>query len=147
MKICALTPIKPGTEIMCKEQSKKLFDAHFVYPDTSEEWSDWNNRLMLLTIAKMQGFVFVVHIDHDELFQEGVTRASIESDFKEMHRIIMGFKGWLRGVHHHARHLQAYLDEYCFRFNRSFMKEGVFENLLQRMMRTEPCPYKALVIS
>ncbi|MBP9178639.1 MAG: IS1595 family transposase [Flavobacteriales bacterium] len=68
-------------------------------------------------------------------------------NFKEMHRIIMGFKGWLRGVHHHARHLQAYLDEYCFRFNRSFMKEGVFENLLQRMMRTEPCPYKALVIS
>lgn len=66
-------------------------------------------------------------------------------NFKEMHRIIMGFKGWLRGVHHHASHLQAYIDEYCFRFNRSFMKEGVFENLLQRMMRTEPCPYRTLI--
>jgi hypothetical protein len=67
-------------------------------------------------------------------------------NFKEMHRIIMGFKGWLRGVHHHARHLQAYIDEYCFRFNRSFMKDGVFDNLLQRMMRTAPCPYKTLII-
>ncbi len=66
-------------------------------------------------------------------------------NFKEMHRIIMGFKGWLRGVHHQARHLQAYLDEYCFRFNRSSMKEGVFENLLQRMMRTEPCTYRTLI--
>ncbi len=66
-------------------------------------------------------------------------------NFKEMHRVIMGFKGWLRGVHHHASHLQAYVDEYCFRFNRSLMKEGVFENLLQRMMRTEPCPYRTLI--
>lgn len=66
------------------------------------------------------------------------------SNFKEMHRIIMGFKGWLRGVHHHAVHLQAYIDEYCFRFNRSFMKEGVFENLLNRMMRADPCSYQAL---
>ncbi|MBS1939085.1 MAG: IS1595 family transposase, partial [Bacteroidetes bacterium] len=49
-----------------------------------------------------------------------------------------------RGVHHHAVHLQAYIDEYCFRFNRSFMKEGVFENLLNRMMRADPCSYQAL---
>ena len=68
-------------------------------------------------------------------------------NFKEMHRIIMGFKGWLRGVHHHAAHLQAYIDEYCFRFNRSFMKEGVFENLLNRMMQAEPCPYRTLTNS
>jgi len=69
------------------------------------------------------------------------------SNFKEMHRIIMGFKGWLRGVHHHAAHLQAYIDEYCFRFNRSFMKEGVFENLLNRMMQAGPCPYRTLTNS
>lgn len=66
-------------------------------------------------------------------------------NFKEMHRIIKCFKGWLRGVHHHARHLQAYVDEYSFRFDRSFMKEGVFQDLLDRMMRTEPCPYKSLI--
>ena len=79
----------------------------------------------------------------ENLKQEKV--APKAKNFKEMHRIIMGFKGWLRGVHHHARHLQAYVDEYSFRFNRSFMKEGVFQNLLDRMMRTDPCPYKTLI--
>jgi hypothetical protein len=39
-------------------------------------------------------------------------------------------------------HLQDYLDEYCYRFNRSFMKEGIFENLMVRMVNTPPCPLK-----
>jgi hypothetical protein len=66
-------------------------------------------------------------------------------NFKEMHRIIMGFKGWLRGIHHHAHHLQAYVDEYSFRFNRSFMHEGVFQNLLDKMVASQPHPFKTIV--
>jgi len=65
-------------------------------------------------------------------------------NFALLHRVIMGFKGWLRGIHHHANHLQAYLDEYCFRFNRSFMKEGAFENLLDRTVSTSPKTYLQL---
>ena len=65
-------------------------------------------------------------------------------NFAWLHRVIMGFKGWLRGIHHHANHLQAYLDEYCFRFNRSFMKEGAFENLVDRMVSTSPRTYMQL---
>ncbi|MCO6483032.1 MAG: IS1595 family transposase [Flavobacteriales bacterium] len=67
------------------------------------------------------------------------------ANFKEMHRIIMGFKGWLRGVHHQAVHLQAYIDEYCFRFNRSFMHEGAFQNLLDRMVASPPRPYNTIL--
>jgi len=37
-------------------------------------------------------------------------------NFPELHRSIMGFKGWLRGMHHKVNHLQAYIDEYCYRF-------------------------------
>jgi len=62
--------------------------------------------------------------------------------FPEMHRVIMNIKGWLRGMHHHVEHLQAYLDEYCYRFNRSFMKKGIFENLMLRMVKAEPCYIK-----
>lgn len=47
------------------------------------------------------------------------------SNFTVMHRIIMGFKSWLRGIHGHAKHLQYYLDEYCYRYNRNKMKEGI----------------------
>lgn len=66
------------------------------------------------------------------------------SNFREMHRVIMGFKSWLRGIHHHARHLQGYIDEYCYRFNRSMMKEGIFENLIKRMVQAQPCSYKLI---
>jgi len=64
------------------------------------------------------------------------------NNFPEMHRAIMNLKGWLRGIHHHVDDLQAYLDEYCYRFNRSFMKEGIFDNLMQRMVQAQPCYIK-----
>jgi transposase-like protein len=64
------------------------------------------------------------------------------SNFPELHRAIMNLKGWLRGMHHHVWHLQDYLDEYCYRFNRSFMKEGIFDNLMLRMVNSTPCYIK-----
>jgi hypothetical protein len=63
-------------------------------------------------------------------------------NFPDLHRCIMGFKGWLRGMHHHVENLQAYIDEYCYRFNRSNMKDGIFDNLLIRMVKADPFPYK-----
>ena len=65
-------------------------------------------------------------------------------NFPEMHRVIMNLKSWLRGMHHHVWDLQDYLDEYCYRFNRSFMKDGIFENLMTRMINTKPCLIKNL---
>ena len=67
--------------------------------------------------------------------------------FKDMHRIIMGFKGWLRGIHHRVQYLQAYINEYCYRFNRNKMKEGIFDNLINRMVRTHPYPLKLMSLS
>lgn len=63
-------------------------------------------------------------------------------NFPELHRAIMMLKAWLRGIHHHVKDLQDYLDEYCYRFNRSFMKEGIFDNLMLRMVKAPPCPIK-----
>jgi len=64
----------------------------------------------------------------------------IESDnglnFRELHIQIMNFKGWLRGIHHHCskKHMQGYLDEYCFRFNRRNNLNTIFHKLIERMM-------------
>lgn len=66
-------------------------------------------------------------------------------NFPDLHRVIMGFKGWLRGMHHHANHLQAYIDEYTYRFNRNNMKAGVFDNLMERMIASPPAPYKLII--
>ena len=66
-------------------------------------------------------------------------------NFPDLHRVIMGFKGWLRGIHHHAEHLQAYVDEYAYRFNRSFMKGNIFDNMILRMVNAKPCTYKMII--
>jgi len=66
-------------------------------------------------------------------------------NFPEMHRVIMGFKGWLRGIHHHVEHLQAYIDEYTYRFNRHLMNKNIFDNLLIRMVQAKHCPYKMII--
>lgn len=66
-------------------------------------------------------------------------------NFPEMHRTIMMFKAWLRGTHHSVRNLQPYLDEYAYRFNRHFMTDGIFENLMKRMVNASPFPYKMII--
>jgi len=63
-------------------------------------------------------------------------------NFPELHRCIMMLKAWLRGMHHSVKHLQEYLNEYSYRFNRHFMKKEIFENLLKRMVVAEPLPFK-----
>jgi len=57
-------------------------------------------------------------------------------NFRELHIQIMNFKGWLRGIHHHCSktHMQGYLDEYCYRFNRRNNLDTIFHKLLKRMV-------------
>lgn len=67
-------------------------------------------------------------------------------NFKQMHRVIMMFKAWLRGTHHSVRYLQPYINEYTYRYNRHKMKEGIFENLMRRMVEKPPYPYKEFIV-
>ena len=66
-------------------------------------------------------------------------------NFSKLHRAIMMFKTWLRGTHHRVRDLQEYINEYSYRFNRSVMKAGIFDNLLSRMILHTPAPYKLII--
>ena len=66
--------------------------------------------------------------------------------FKQMHRVIMMFKSWLRGTHHSVIYLKPYINEYTYRFNCQKMKEGIFENLMIRMVDKPPYPYKEFML-
>jgi transposase-like protein len=59
-------------------------------------------------------------------------------NFPEIHRAIMLFKSWLRGIYHRVGDLQAYIDEYTYRFNRHLMKSSIFDNLIVRMLKAKP---------
>jgi len=59
-------------------------------------------------------------------------------NFPEIHKAIMLFKAWLRGIHHRVIDLQAYIDEYTYRFNRHFTNSSIFDNLIHRMIDAKP---------
>lgn len=56
--------------------------------------------------------------------------------FPDLHIHIMNLKGWLRGIHHRCskEHLQGYLNEYHFRFNRRNSEGVLFNTLVNRMI-------------
>jgi transposase-like protein len=67
-----------------------------------------------------------------------------------IHTIISLLKRWLLGTHQGAveqKHLQSYLDEYVFRFNRrkSAQRGLLFYRLLESAMHTETITYDELV--
>jgi transposase-like protein len=70
-------------------------------------------------------------------------------NFKRLHRHIMLFKSWMRGIHHSTSktHLQSYLNEFNFRFNRLNSMDTIFHNLVNRMVKHKPFPFKMLKIS
>lgn len=67
--------------------------------------------------------------------------------FPLIHRQIMMIKGWLRGIHHQCKHLQAYLDEFNYRFNRLKHSNTIFHNLIVRIMEHKPTIYQQLKLT
>jgi transposase-like protein len=66
------------------------------------------------------------------------------------HRVISLLKRWLLGTHQGAvspEHLDDYLDEFTFRFNRrtSKFRGKLFYRLAQQAMQTDPVPFAILV--
>lgn len=63
-----------------------------------------------------------------------------------IHRLFSNLKTWGLGVYHGLRrkHLQAYLDEFTFRFNRRKSWHAAFATLLGIAAGHEPAPYNML---
>src|SRR3954469_22216999 len=64
-----------------------------------------------------------------------------------IHRVFANAKRWALGVYHGLReeHLQAYLDEFVFRFNRRRTPQAAFSRLLGLSLTLEPATYRMLV--
>ena len=64
-----------------------------------------------------------------------------------VHRVFANAKRWAMGVYHglRRRHLQAYLDEFVFRFNRRRTPAAAFERLLGLAIDLGPAPYRMLI--
>ncbi len=67
-----------------------------------------------------------------------------------VHRVARLLKTWMYGTHHGAmshEHLDYYLDEFTFRFNRrkSASRGKLFYRLLQQAVEVQPVPYKQII--
>src|SRR3954454_23819925 len=64
-----------------------------------------------------------------------------------VHRVFANAKRWALGVYHGLRdkHLQAYLDEFVFRFNRRRTPHAAFDGLFRVGLTLEPATYQMLI--
>lgn len=64
-----------------------------------------------------------------------------------VHRAISNFKTWLRGTHRSVgnEHLQVYLDEFTFRYNRRSSPMAAFQSLLGLGAQQAPATYRQIV--
>ena len=86
---------------------------------------------------------------HDR-FVVSQTEAQAHIPLPGVHRVASLVKRWLLGTHHgsvSADHLQAYLDEFTFRFNRRHSRSRglLFRRLLEQAVDAPPATYQNLV--
>lgn len=67
----------------------------------------------------------------------------------DVHRVISRLKSWIRGTHTHvsSKHLNQYLSEFSYRFNRRFKgrRETIFDRLISTCCNTKAITYSQLV--
>jgi len=97
------------------------FIENVVVPGASIITDDWRGY------SKLSGHGFI----HTAVAERGDMQVA-ETFLPIVHLVFSNLKTWLRGTHHGVspQHLQAYLNEFTFRFNRRFYPFNSFRSLL-----------------
>ena len=103
------------------------------------------------TTARTDGFpayfgLEAIGVRHDRKVQ-GPDRADSTKILPWSHTIFGNLKTWLRGTFHGVsrKHLQRYLDEFVYRFDRRWREGELFEFVLNRAASARPLSYHRLV--
>ncbi len=111
------------------------FVCEVIEPGSCVHTDGWNSYSTL----ENKGYLHQVDSDRDET-----------TLLPRVHRVASLLKRWLLGTHQGAvshQHLDYYLDEFTFRFNRRTSKHRgkLFYRLLQQAVAVEPAPYSTLI--
>lgn len=87
---------------------------------------------------------------HEVTVLAGLGKDAASTLLPHVHRVASLLKRWLLGTHQGAvspKHLDYYLDEFTFRFNRrrSRSRGKLFYRLLQQAVQVDPSPYGAII--
>jgi transposase-like protein len=115
------------------------FIQHSVEPGSTVHTDGWNGYEGL----ESKGYAHEVTVLEK-------SRASASDLLPRVHRVVALLKRWILGTHQGGlspEHLDYYLDEFTFRFNRrtSRSRGKLFYRLLQQAMAVEPVPYKDII--
>lgn len=96
--------------------------------------------------AKTDGFTSYVGVPHVSHEPHVIGKMAAHIVLPGIHRLFSNLKTWGLGVYHGLRrkHLQAYIDEFVFRFNRRKSRHAAFETLLGVAVGHEPATYNIL---
>lgn len=116
-------------------KSLESFVSDSVQPGTHITTDDWSGYVQLA----QKGYQLT------QVAQRGDPDIA-EKHLPLVHLVFGNLKTWLNGIHHGVspQHLQAYLNEFTFRFNRRFFPFNAFHSLLDIGAATEPTTYAAL---
>jgi transposase-like protein len=83
-------------------------------------------------------------IDHRP--RKGGHGRHLEDGLPWAHTVFGNLKTWLRGAYHGVspKHLQRYLDEFQFRFNKRWHEADLFSPVLHAAIAADPFPYRHL---
>lgn len=72
----------------------------------------------------------------------------ISGVLKSVHRLVSNVKAFIAGTYHGLgkKHLESYLGEYCYRYNRRFWQDQLFNRLLTACINTQPVTYADLTL-
>ena len=102
---------------------RKIFDTHISQEQAQVRTDKWTGCTPLESEYKME------RIKSDK-----------GKNFPEMHTLIMNLKSWIRGIIHHQcseKYMQAYLNEFFYRFKRRRFGKNSFHKLIVRMVETK----------
>jgi len=70
-------------------------------------------------------------------------------NFVALHTMTHELKSWIRTIYSYVseQHLERYINEFCYRINRSILKDVIFNNLIEKMVRADKIYQHNLVCS
>jgi transposase-like protein len=113
------------------KELRRLFDKH-VSKEAKVTTDEWKGYKPLMSEYK------IVQIKSDN-----------GMNFKALHTMIHQVKSWIRTTYSWVSefHFERYLNEFCFRINRSQMKENIFNTLIKRMVGKDKIMQADLICS
>jgi transposase-like protein len=134
--VAAAVEVDPETEAMGRAYLKKI-PTH-----SMKELSSFiNSRVAKGTKIKTDGLPSYnfLEIEYDHVTTKAKDIENKRELLPKVHIVIANFKTWMRGTFNRYpdKHIQRYIDEYIFRFNRRWNLDHIFDKLLNRcILRT-----------